>query len=145
MLGRLNTLDIHNRMVYSEAIAVGFGSNTRLRRKVMPDEEVRGEEEGGIEEGGEEVAEEPRELRGWAPQTPVGGSVFIETGRGQTAEVRIGTPFTEAIERVADEAHYGGYFRVFLNGEELIDPEESPETIELGMRIVLTSYDKVGN
>lgn len=82
-------------------------------------------------------------------------SVHIETGRGQTTEVQSGAPFVATIERVADEAHYGGYFRVFLNGDELIEnpwldeghtePNPSyPTTIELGMRIAITSYDKVG-
>jgi len=70
-------------------------------------------------------------------------SVFVETGRGNTAEVPAGSPFQPTIERLAEEAHYGGYFRVFLNGDELVNPEESPATIETGMRIVLTSYDKV--
>ena len=72
------------------------------------------------------------------------GSINIETGRGQTVEVQVGAPFTETLERVADEAHYGGFFRVFLNGSELLEPTESPATIELGMRIAITSYDKVG-
>ena len=70
-------------------------------------------------------------------------SVFVETGRGQTIEVQVGAPFAETIEHLADEAHYGGFFRVFLNGEELIEPEESPTIIEPGMRIVIASYDKV--
>jgi len=112
----------------------------------MADEE-RGQnvDEGEEEEGGVAPPEEGEgRPRGWAPETPAGGSVFIETGRGQTAEVQMGAPFQETIERVADEAHYGGYFRVFLNGEELLNPEEAPSTIEPGMRIALTSYDKVG-
>ena len=71
------------------------------------------------------------------------GSVFVETGRGQSVEVQVGAPFAETIERLADEAHYGGFFRVFLNGEELLEPEESPTTIEPRMRIVITSFDKV--
>ena len=69
-------------------------------------------------------------------------SVFVETGRGQTIEVQVGAPFAETIEHLADEAHYGGFFRVFLNGEELLEPEESPATIEPRMRIAITSYDK---
>lgn len=72
-------------------------------------------------------------------------SVFVETGRGQTEEVQVGAPFGPTIEHVAEDAHYGGYFRVFLNGEEILDPAEAPATIEAGMRIALTSYDKVGN
>jgi len=72
------------------------------------------------------------------------GSVYVETGRGNTAEVAVGSPFGETIERIADEAHYGGYFKVFLNGDELVNPEDAPEKIEAGMRIAITSYDKVG-
>lgn len=106
----------------------------------MPDDEDRVVGEG---EGEGETA--PEESRGWAPEArEAGESVFVETGRGQAVEVQLGAPFTETIERIAEEAHYGGYFRVFLNGEELVDPEDSPETIEPGMRIAITSYDKVG-
>lgn len=90
----------------------------------------------------EEITEEEPVAFGNAARD--GGSVYIETGRGQTTEVQVGAPFQETIDRVADEAHYGGYFRVFLNGEELLDPADSPATIEAGMRIAITSYDKVG-
>ncbi len=94
-----------------------------------------------VREDAEELGGEP--VRDWSPDTP-GGEVFVETGRGQAIEVQAGAPFKETIERIADEAHYGGYFRVFLNGEELLDPDESPEAVEPGMRIAITSYDKVG-
>ena len=90
-----------------------------------------------------EETEETQQVR-WADHAAhPEESVFIETGRGQAVEVQVGAPFAETIERLADEAHYGGFFRVFLNGEELIEPEESPATIEPRMRIVITSYDKV--
>ncbi len=71
-------------------------------------------------------------------------TVTIITGRGQTTEVPKGAPFGETIERIADEASYGGYFRVFLNGEELIDPNDAPATIEADMKVAICSYDKVG-
>lgn len=100
----------------------------------MDDEERTVEEEPTAEEGPTAFGE----------TAAVGGPVHIETGRGQTAEVQAGAPFQETIERVADEAHYGGYFRVFLNGEEILDPNEAPAVIEAGMRIAITSYDKVG-
>ena len=74
-----------------------------------------------------------------APQT-----VFIDTGRGGTEQVNVGTPFSGAVERIAESAHYGGYFRVYLNGSEIVNPEDSPETITADMRIAITSYDKVG-
>lgn len=106
------------------------------------DEEERPADE-VVEE--EEVNEEEAVQPEWGGvEQPDTGFVHIETGRGQTSEVPVGAPFQESIERVADETHYGGYFRVFLNGEELINPEEAPEKIEAGMRIALTSYDKVG-
>ena len=97
----------------------------------------------------DEVEEEEEELEpyvrpAFGREATGGGSVNIETGRGQTAEVQVGAPFQETIERVADEAHYGGYFRVFLNGDELLDPNEAPTVVEAGMRIAITSYDKVG-
>ena len=98
----------------------------------------------------EEEDEEEEEQELWVRPQPYGHeatggeSVHIETGRGQTAEVQVGAPFQETIERIADEAHYGGYFRVFLNGDELLDPNEAPTVVEAGMRIAICSYDKVG-
>lgn len=107
----------------------------------MPPEEEQVEEQPEAEEPAEETAEPTP----WgAGEMPADGSVHIETGRGQTAEVPVGSPFGETIERIAEEAHYGGFFRVFLNGEEILNPEESPEKVEAGMRISITSYDKVG-
>ena len=100
-------------------------------------------EEERVEEEMEEEEEMEDSPGGWTPDVP-SGSVFIETGRGQTAEVQAGAPFAETVDRVAEEAHYGGYFRVFLNGEEILEPSEAPDTIEPGMRISITSYDKVG-
>lgn len=101
----------------------------------------------------EQITEE--EPTGFAHEPTGGESVHIEVGRGNTAEVQVGAPFVETIERLAEEAHYGGYFRVFKNGEELtedpwLDAEHTqlnpnyPTVIEQGMRIALTSYDKVG-
>ncbi len=98
----------------------------------MEDEEVRN------------LGEEEERPEGWTSGAAGTAPIFVETGRGQTVEVSVGAPFAETLERVADEAHYGGYFRVFLNGEEIINPEESPTVIEPGMRIAVTSYDKVG-
>ena len=92
------------------------------------------------EEGGAVEETQPAE---WGTREEA-TTVHIETGRGATVEVPVGSNFKETMERVADGAHYGGYFRVFLNGEELVEPEESPEVIEAGMRIAITSYDKVG-
>lgn len=89
-----------------------------------------------------EEASEPREFG--ESQREESQPVYVDTGRGQAVEVQPGAPFTETLERLAQEAHYGGYFRVFLNGSEVINPEDSPETIEPGMRIAITSYDKVG-
>lgn len=107
------------------------------------EEAAAGEEAEAEAEEPEAAEEQPEEAWGGAA-VPETGSVHIETGRGQTAEVPVGSPFGETIERIADEAHYGGYFRVFLNGEEVLDPTEAPEKIEAGMRIAITSYDKVG-
>jgi len=111
------------------------------------------EEAEDTEEAEEAEEAEKAEETQYTPYTPPGRwadhaahpeeSVFIETGRGQAIEVQVGAPFAETIEHLADEAHYGGFFRVFLNGEELIEPEESPTTIEPRMRIVITSYDKL--
>lgn len=96
----------------------------------MPEEEFEG--------GGEGERE-----RGWTPEVPP-AEILVETGRGNTISVPAGSLFKETVERIADEASYGGYFRVFLNGEEVVEPEEAPQTIEQGMRVAITSYDKVG-
>ena len=106
----------------------------------MDEEEVREEEE---EEEEDEDEEQPTQT--WAEgQRGEGQSVFVETGRGQSVEVPANSPFASTVERLANEAHYGGWFRVFLNGAEVVNPEDSPETIEPGMRVAITSYDKVG-
>ena len=65
-----------------------------------------------------EVVEEVTPTPRFGEGTRAIGSVHIETGRGQTA---VGQPFGSTIERIAEEAHYGGYFRVFLNGEEILN------------------------
>lgn len=94
------------------------------------------------ETAGEEYVETP--TRRYGNTAIPSAAVHIETGRGQTSEVPVGAPFQSTIERLAEEAHYGGYFRVFLNGDEILDPGEAPGTIEAGMRIALCSFDKVG-
>ena len=95
-----------------------------------------------VDEGGGAVEED---VPTWGTGAPVDAvSVQVETGRGQAVPVAIGSPFLETVERIADDASYGGFFRVFLNGEELLDPTDAPENVEAGMRIAVTSYDKVG-
>jgi hypothetical protein len=98
------------------------------------------------EEASEPTQPEPVDwgARARTTQATPTGTIFIETGRGATAEVPVGSPFQPTIERIAEEAHYGGYFRVFLNSQEVVEPTEAPATIEAGMRIALTPYDKVG-
>ena len=94
----------------------------------------------------EQQEERSEQARGWETGTPVDeGTVFIETGRGNTVEVPVGAGFAETIERIAEQANYGRFFRVFLNSSEILDPAEAPAKIEKDMRIVLTTYDKVGN
>lgn len=113
----------------------------------MPYRDAQGHfisEEEAREQG---LADEPESYeprRQWAEETREQQPIFIDTGRGQGVEVQPGAPFTQTVEMLADQAHYGGYFRVFLNGSEVIDPEDSPQTIEPGMRVAITAYDKVG-
>ena len=110
----------------------------RKRRVAAEDEEG---EEG---EGGDE-SEEYTRPRGWAPpETQPEQPVFVDTGRSNAIPVSAGSPFVATLERIAEQHNYGHYFRVFLNGSEVVNPEDSPETIEAGMRIAITPYDKVG-
>jgi len=102
-------------------------------------------EEDDEEDWGE--GEEEYHRPGWTPENtnaPTGEMVSIETGRGNAVQVPAGSNFVQTVEGVADQASYGGFFRVYLNGDEIVDPSRAPEKIEPGMRIAITSYDKVG-
>lgn len=110
-----------------------FISEDEARRRGLTDEPET--EEAETFEPPRQWAEEQREA-----QQPV----FVDTGRGGAVEVQPGSSFEETLNRIADQANYGGYFRVFLNGSEVINPEDAPTTIEPGMRVAITSYDKVG-
>jgi hypothetical protein len=73
-----------------------------------------------------------------------GEIIFIDTGRGQAVEAHVGENFEAAVNRAAEQVHYGGYFKVFLNGSEVVNPSEAPQTVQPGQRIAITAYDKVG-
>ena len=91
----------------------------------------------------DEDEEQPDSPSGWATEERTQAQpIYVDTGRGRGVEVQAGSPFAATMERLADEAHYGGYFRVFVNGSEVINPEDSPGTIESGMRIALASYNR---
>lgn len=81
----------------------------------------------------------------WGEPDRSGGEVGIDVGRGQRIGVPVGADFVNTVEQVARDAHYGGYYKVFLDGKELVNPDDAPEKIEAGMQIAITSYDKVGN
>ena len=70
--------------------------------------------------------------------------VHVDTGRGQTVPAPVGAPFVETIDRIAEAANYNGWYRVYLNGLELVEVDEAPQTIQTDQRIAITSYDKVG-
>jgi hypothetical protein len=76
--------------------------------------------------------------RPWAGREATANEpIYVETGRGQSVAVQPGEPFIATVERIADEAHYGGYFRVFLNGEEILNPTEAPATFVAGQRVAV--------
>ena len=115
----------------------------RARGLADKPEEMDEEEEGELEDEGEEES---------TPRTPLAaratrqvGSVFVDVGRGDPIEVQTGSPFIETLDRLAEQAHYGGDYRVFLNGSEVLYIEEAPATIEDGMRLAITSYAKPGS
>lgn len=95
------------------------------------------------EEEGEEETAASEVTQAWGGENRQ-QEVSVETGRGQAVKVRVGSPFAPTIERIADQANYGGFYRVFLNGSEVVTPEQAPERIEAGMRIAVSAYDKVG-
>jgi len=119
-----------------------FISEEEARAKGLIDEEEDEEDEGELEDVGEEESTPRTPLA--ARATRQAGSVFVDVGRGDPIEVQTGSPFVETLDRLAGLAHYGGDYRVFLNGSEILYIEEAPATIEDGMRLAITSYDKPG-
>ena len=107
-----------------------FISEAEARRRGLIEEEVE-----------EEASSVPEEFGASARG---GARVPVDVGRGSVVNVPAGSPFFETIERLADEANYGGFYRVYLNSSEIPEPSSAPATIEPGMRIAITSYDKVG-
>ena len=101
----------------------------------MEERELEDAQEAGIGE------EQPR---GWADGRTQGQPIFVHLDRGEPVQVAPGSPFIETLEELAEQAHYGGWFRVFVNGSEVINPEDAPATIEPGMRVAIAAYDKVG-
>lgn len=101
------------------------------------------EDEEKEQEESEQEAEDPRTPLAGRASRPQ-GSVWVDVGRGDPVEVPTGSPFVETLDRLAEQAHYGGDYRVFLNGSEVLYIEEAPATIEAGMRLAVTSYDKPG-
>jgi len=117
-----------------------FISEEEAREQGLIDE-PEGEGEG---EGEDDTAEEAPRTSIHGQATRPTGSVFVDVGRGEPVEVPVGAPFVETLDRLAEQAHYGGDYRVFLNGSEVLYIEEAPATVEEGQRIAITSYDKPG-
>ena len=115
----------------------------RERGLIVEEEEVEEDEDMDEEDTEDTYEPEPR-TRIHDQATRPTGSVFVDVGRGEPAEVQTGAPFVETLDRLAEQAHYGGDYRVFLNGLEVLYIEEAPATIEAGMRLAITSYDKPG-
>lgn len=82
-----------------------------------------------------EVFGEPDRAKGTAP---------VDVGHGQMVEVEVGSSFVNSLEKIARDYNYGGFFKVWLNGKEIINPADAPDKVEAGMRIAITAYDKVG-
>ena len=75
--------------------------------------------------------------------------VPVDVGHGNMVEAKVGADFVNTVEQIARDCHYGGFYRVYLaqNGgkmSEVLNPSDAPAKIESGMRLAITSYDKVG-
>lgn len=71
-------------------------------------------------------------------------TVPVDVGHGNMVEAKVGADFVNTIEQIARDARYGGYYRVYLNGSEVVNPGDAPAKIEAGSRIGIAPYDKVG-
>ncbi len=110
----------------------------------MPEERLEDEMVDEEDREWEEDWDEPRPEFGEGQRTT--DHVIVDVGRGgATASIPVGSDFVPTMERLAEEHNYGGYYRVWLNGSEVVDPDDAPAQVEAGMRIVLTPYDKVGD
>lgn len=78
------------------------------------------------------------------------GVVMVETGRNKAVPAPVGANLDDTIDQIAERANYGGDYRVFINGSEILSAEEYPrdmngnQVIQAGMRIAISSYDKPG-
>jgi hypothetical protein len=94
----------------------------------------------------EDGAEEATPVRHFSQRGATEGAthVMVETGRNKSVKAEVGASFESEVDRIATAANYGGDYRVYLNGIEIINPEDAPTTIQAGMRIAITAYDKPG-
>ncbi len=76
-------------------------------------------------------------MSGWDTEAT---TATIQTPQGEKT-VQIGEVFSEAIKRLARELGYG-HFRVYVNEDEILSPEDAPETIDADDEIKLTPEDK---
>ena len=78
------------------------------------------------------------------------GVVMVETGRNKAVPAPVGANLDDTIDQIAERANYGGDYRVFINGSEILNATEYPrdidgnQVIQAGMRIAITAYDKPG-
>ena len=70
--------------------------------------------------------------------------VAVDTGGRIAVRIAVGSNFAEEVQRVANEANFGGFYKVYLNDSELEHIEDAPEKVEPGMRIAIAPYDKAG-
>ena len=77
------------------------------------------------------------------------GVVSVDVGNGQKVEAKVGSDFVNTVEQIARDCKNGCFYKVYLatgtgSLQEVLNPEDAPAKIEAGMRIAITSYDKVG-
>ena len=82
-------------------------------------------------------------MTGWLSNAPGPGESVIHCGTRELARIPQATPFADAVKAAARSAELV-QFSVFVDGREILAPEDAPATFE-GVNIVeVRAYQKAG-